>query len=524
MKSTNPKLQRTSEYIQKALTTVNFSKEALETTEIMKTLRALNSGVFSVAVVAPFSVGKSTFINSLLGVNLLSQNILVETATITRVKYAKIPRVEINYTNGSQVKINGNEKDVETLKKEIKRYTTVNRSKNESESAVTVENVEIYWPNDLCEKDVEIIDTPGLFGQYEAHSNATNSILSSVDTVIFMIDPANVGEENFMQIIQEYIINSNSKTSNEPDYPIFFVMNKTDQYPRVEVEKAFGELEIILRRVVKEPKIFKVSSYFALAVKMYEKNLISISDMKRDETIKFIGDEGYPITGRAIQEAHIPIISKIGNVQPIFDRIVTCSKEKNNYMIIKVFQKLSIAIELELRLIKNQVRKAKNYKSKEGYRGSEPLTEDFKYRARILREEIESITNTYLTAWIVNLEIKHALIEFEADVNWILYQLPKKRKPLLLKKIKIRVWKLRRDIENIMYKHYRQPNERVNIEIFSLIQKFELELENHRSQINVKIYPGPNNNDLMREMISKQHDLNKLLTKSKCMCDEIINL
>ncbi len=351
IESTRIRFEKTNEYVQNTLASANLSEEVLKSTEIESSLERLNNGIFKIAVVAPFSAGKSTFINSLLGFDLLSTSILVETAAITTVKYGETPRAEIKYHDGSQVAIEGNQDDLFGFKAEIKRYTAVNRSDEEFEVEKSIASVDVFWPIDLCKNGVEIVDTPGLFAHYEAHSGITFGILKSVNAVIFIIDPTTVGEINFMKVIREYVDNAKRTTLDNSDKHIFFAVNKIDQYPEAEVEKAYQELKKVLDGVVMAPKIFKVSSYFGLVTKMYEQGFININDIRRDETIKFVDDEGFPVAGRAIQETDIATIRNISNIQTIYDSLGIYFEEKNGYLIREVFQKLNRAIELELEAI-----------------------------------------------------------------------------------------------------------------------------------------------------------------------------
>ncbi|OCS92490.1 dynamin family protein [Caryophanon latum] len=393
IQSTRLKFEQTNEYVQKALQEAQLSEEVLVSTDIEASLNRLNNGIFKIAVVAPFSAGKSTFINSLLGFDLLSTSILVETAAITTVKYAESPRAEINYNDGSQ-EIVENIADLFEFKKEIKRYTAVNRNGDDFKVEDAISHVDIYWPIDLCKNGVEIVDTPGLFAQYEKHSGITSNILKSVNAVIFIMDPTTVGEVNFMKVIREYVENAKRTTMDNSDKHIFFVVNKIDQYPETEVEKAYTELRKVLEGVVTAPKIFKVSSYFGFMTKMYEDGHITINDLRRDENIKFVDDEGFPVSGRAINDADVPTIQRISNIQSVYDSLGIYFEEKNGYLISEVFQKLNRAIELEMDTLTKRLQlEEKRYKDQSGElkEKAEKLNTYFKKEISTLKMKIEEI-------------------------------------------------------------------------------------------------------------------------------------
>jgi GTPase SAR1 family protein len=412
IEQTRIKFEKTNEHIKNTLASVNLSEEVLNSTEIEASLNRLNNGVFRIAVVAPFSAGKSTFINSLLGFDLLSTSILVETAAITTVKYSESPRAEINYYNGSQIIIDGNKNELVEFKAEIKRYTTVNRSEDDFEVESSIQSVDVFWPIELCKSGVEIVDTPGLFALHEAHSGITSNILNSVNAVIFIIDPTTVGEVNFMKVIREYVDNAKLTTIDNSDKHIFFAVNKIDQYPEAEVEKAFQELKKVLDGVVMAPKIFKVSSYLGLVTKMYEQGYLNINDLRRDETVKYVDEDGFPVSGRQLEETDVQKIKKISNIESVYDSLGIYFEEKNGYLISEVFQKLNRAIELELGALTKAIEiemKKHSEDSGELKAKSEILTQKFKEQITQLRMNIEDLVEDRINNQSSSKSIMHKL-------------------------------------------------------------------------------------------------------------------
>lgn len=420
---TRRKFEETSEYIKSVLGKEILSYEVNESTGIKITLDSLNSGSFQIALLAPFSAGKSTFINSLLGFDLLSTSILAETATITTIKYGHNPRAEVNYHDGSQFEIEGDKDDLFTFKEAIKEYIAVNHSNDEAEVETKIEEVVIYWPIDLCKSGVEIKDTPGLFSRHEKHKNITEGIINAVNAVIFMIDPATVGEENFMKIIREYVKSAKNLTLDNSDKHIFFVINKVDKYPDSEVRKAYEELKKVLSEVTVAPKIFKISSYFGLISKMYEEGLVALTDIQRDEMIKFVDDEGYPVAGRNIRESDIHQIRKIGNIESIYNSLGVYFEEKNGYLINDIFQKLNRALKIEIEetttLISTE-EKSYNDDSNKVKNQAALLEADFNQQISKLRREIEELVEGAVLEQSNNQSIMNKLRRlYNTEVSYI---------------------------------------------------------------------------------------------------------
>src|SRR5215510_7431510 len=68
--------------------------------EIAGVLTRMESDKFSVVVVGEFKRGKSTFINALLGVDVLPADVLPTTATLNRVTYGYDKRAVVDYYDG----------------------------------------------------------------------------------------------------------------------------------------------------------------------------------------------------------------------------------------------------------------------------------------------------------------------------------------------------------------------------------------------------------------------------------------
>ncbi|MDZ5783375.1 dynamin family protein [Marinococcus luteus] len=349
----NEKIEKTAELITEATNEEFLSKNTIEAINFEQKLERLENGTFKVGVVAPFSVGKSTFINSLLEFDLLSTSILVETAAITTVKYGEKSKVEINYRSGERLVLPKEEEpieDIADLKQQLKMYTTINRNPDGEGVKVEeeIQSVNVYWPLDLCKNGTEIVDTPGLFAQYSGHNEITSEILMEINAVIFLIDPSTIGQANFMRVIKEYVENAKRSTIDGTGKHIFFAINKIDQHPDSEVTKAYEELFKMLEPIVEEPKVFKVSSYFGLIAGLYKQGYINIDDIRKDETIKFVDDDGFPVSGREIQKEDMEIIESVSQISQVKESLEQYFEEKNYYLIEEALSALKRACELEL--------------------------------------------------------------------------------------------------------------------------------------------------------------------------------
>ena len=80
-----------------------ITDEAIEN-QLNDLARDVENDFFTVVVLGEFKRGKSTFVNSLLGADLLPTDVLPETAVISAIAYNDTPGVEAVYQDGTTEK------------------------------------------------------------------------------------------------------------------------------------------------------------------------------------------------------------------------------------------------------------------------------------------------------------------------------------------------------------------------------------------------------------------------------------
>ena len=136
---------------------------------------------FRVAVVGEFSSGKSTFINALMGMDLLSHAVNETTATITRVHNVEKgdPRLgtyAIEYRDGKKKTVNSRE--------ELYRYTT---TQSAEDVAGTIQSVSVYVHFTDASYPIELVDTPGLNGIADKHREITIAEVKKAHACIYLL-------------------------------------------------------------------------------------------------------------------------------------------------------------------------------------------------------------------------------------------------------------------------------------------------------------------------------------------------
>ncbi|NRF93592.1 dynamin family protein [Paenibacillus frigoriresistens] len=317
-----------------------LSPESIQESGMEESVRRLEEERFRIALVAPFSAGKSTFINGLIGEDLLSMDVRAETATITTLKYNEQRRIEVEYFDGQidTFPSQGETLSLDELKRLLKTKTTVNRTKESQELRVeeTVRKVDVYWDLPLCKGGVEIVDTPGLFSRHDIHSTITKEILPTVNAVLFLIEPDSVGDANFSEVINQRVEEAKSSNLEKDGRHIFFILNKIDRFTPRELDDARSDLLEVLQPLLPQPQIYEVSSYYAMKSRMYFNKELQLLDLQLDDKIKSKNERGFSVMGESLQHEHVQCLVEISRILEIEEGLARYLENKNNYLIDEV--------------------------------------------------------------------------------------------------------------------------------------------------------------------------------------------
>lgn len=137
--------------------------------QIHKELLRIKTRRFRVAVVGEFRRGKSSFVNALLGREILPVDALPTTATINRITYGPIPKASLYYKDGSVVEV-----PIESLADYVTKLTA-----EAQDYASRIAEAVVEYPSIFCQNYVDLIDTPGM-NDVEAMNQVTLAQLESI--------------------------------------------------------------------------------------------------------------------------------------------------------------------------------------------------------------------------------------------------------------------------------------------------------------------------------------------------------
>jgi GTPase SAR1 family protein len=203
-------------------------------------LQRLNSERFKVIVLGEFKRGKSTFVNALLGREVLPAFATPCTAIINELKWSDEPRSMLHFKNPLPLQIPEGVPDevMRHLEKhrgspapplpiaveDLERYVVIpDPTKDQSVSIreTPYEFAEIFWPLDLLRNSVEIIDSPGL-NEHGSRTKVTMEYLSRVDAVVFLFSVHALASQTEIAVIDHDL-----RTAGH-EY-LFFVCNRIDE-------------------------------------------------------------------------------------------------------------------------------------------------------------------------------------------------------------------------------------------------------------------------------------------------------
>lgn len=205
----------------------------------------------NLSVVGEFSTGKSSFINALLGENLLVSSVVQGTTVVnTVIEYYAHPVLYILKKDGSYDIINA--QSIEELRDELSDVTTNPRS------ARNIELVRVGIPSALLANGIRIIDTPGTNSTESWHEEITKDALKNLsDLSIILTDAIHPLPQTLIDFIDENLADIYAQCAFAVTY-----------YDKIKKSERVNTLHYIERKLTQEFEILypKVFPYIAPAI------------------------------------------------------------------------------------------------------------------------------------------------------------------------------------------------------------------------------------------------------------------
>jgi ribosome biogenesis GTPase A len=215
-------------------------------------VRKLEADRFHLVVVGEFNHGKTTFVNALLGRQILPIGVTPTTAVIHHIIHSETPNARVALADGSE-----RELDFE----QVRTFAAGGEHAGDA-----VRYLEVGYPAELLRERIVLVDTPGVNDLSLTRAEITYGYIPRSDAVLFVLDAGQPVKESERQFLENQIIGQSRDK-------IVFVIAKADIWTREERDEALAYVRDRLGAVVPNPPVFAVSAQAALAGRTEESGL-----------------------------------------------------------------------------------------------------------------------------------------------------------------------------------------------------------------------------------------------------------
>lgn len=220
----------------------------------------LESKHFSIGITGVLSAGKSTFLNALIGKDMLGSSAVPETANLSILKYGKsegarvhfwskdeweqlradsvldsslkdfLAKSEAHFKNTLTSYITTPPKSQDIALSELSSYTSANHT---SKMCNLIKEVELFVPLAFLQNGVEIVDTPGLDDPIRKREDITLSYIERCDMLIHVMNASCAATQKDIDFILEALLSFNIQR-------LLIVLTRIDLITKAELESSLN--------------------------------------------------------------------------------------------------------------------------------------------------------------------------------------------------------------------------------------------------------------------------------------------
>jgi small GTP-binding protein len=225
--------QRLSDMIKNTIALLKNIELGTTVNKLIELDQKLSQKELTITVAGQFKRGKSTFINTVLGSEVLPVGIVPITSVVTKIRYGS-ERAFVTFESGDSQEIQLNELP-----------DFISEQKN-AENQKSVSYVDIFFPCNLLKSGIILVDTPGVGSMHRHNTDISYSFIKESDAVIFMLSvdsPINEIESEFL------------KASSQHANKFYFAINKTDTVTASDLADYLAYCENILCKIMQTQKL-----------------------------------------------------------------------------------------------------------------------------------------------------------------------------------------------------------------------------------------------------------------------------
>lgn len=193
--------------------------------EIDHELQRISQNHFYLVVLGQFKRGKTTFLNALLGEDLLPAGVLPLTAVLTLIRHG--PRKQMNV-------IFNDDRRQEIQPHELVEFIA---EQNNPGNVKQVRYVEIVHPSPLLCDGLVLVDTPGVGSLFQHNTEVTRQFIPKIDAAVLVIStdpPITQTEYEFLGDVVRHV------------EKVLIVLNKTDRVRETDLREMVGYTKAVI--------------------------------------------------------------------------------------------------------------------------------------------------------------------------------------------------------------------------------------------------------------------------------------
>jgi GTPase Era involved in 16S rRNA processing len=300
--------------------------------ELNKALEALQAQKYQVAVIAAMKAGKSTFLNAMIGADILASE--SEACTVCRtdvrlLEAGQVPRL-LEYRQGQRQPTLISEGDSGKIRQDFLDRTHQIRENNNSDDAA---RFELWHPIEAISKysslaGFTLVDTPGP-NEWESAGFNTVALkqtaleaLRTCNAILFVLDYSSFKDNTNSELLQD-LIEQRREFLAENTGKIYFILNKVDR--KSKKDREIGDVIEDLKQTlisfgIPKPIIYPVSAWQGLLAKLIQQgtatesqdedffNFFAARYAQKDERGRRYIPASEEIAPQALKESGIPTV------------------------------------------------------------------------------------------------------------------------------------------------------------------------------------------------------------------------
>lgn len=230
-----------------------------------------NDKVLNISVIGEFSTGKSSFINALVGHELLAVNVLQgTTVAITIIEYGASFSLSLVDKSGNTT--SQEYRNISFLRSTLQHYTT------DPSYSDTISHVKVTLPSDILKNGFRIIDTPGTNSLEQWHEEITRRAINDIsDMSIILVDASRPMPETLTGFIDKTLGNSVKDC--------LFVANKIDI---IRPRERSGMVKFIQKKIdiafdIEEAEVLPFAS--VALTNLFSKDVVQVDNESKQLTL-----------------------------------------------------------------------------------------------------------------------------------------------------------------------------------------------------------------------------------------------